>query len=74
MMITINIKWIIYFIKTNKITIPNMNKSVHVVESEVIVITEKEYNTILNGKKSKVNSINDAFTHLILNQRVLPPT
>ena len=49
------------------------NKGIHVFENEIIPLTEKEYNTILASKNSRVKSIDDKFTHFIVNERTLPP-
>ena len=49
------------------------NKVIYVLENEVIPLTEQEAKTIIAAKKSRVKSIDEQFTHLIVNERILPP-
>ena len=57
-----------------QVVFPNMNnKVIYVLENEVIPLTEQEAKTIIAAKKSRVKSIDEQFTHLIVNERILPP-
>jgi len=57
-----------------QVVFPNMNnKVIHVLENEVIPLTEKEAKTIIAAKKSRVTGVEEKFNHLIVNERILPP-
>ena len=53
-----------------KVKLPNYHIPIHLYENEIIPITEKEYNTILSAKKSKVKAFNHDLTEKILKQRL----
>jgi len=57
-----------------QVVFPNMNnKAIYALENELIKLNEKEYNTIIAAKKSRVTGVEEKFNHLIVNERILPP-
>jgi hypothetical protein len=53
-----------------KVKLPNYDIPIHLYENEIIPITEKEYNTILSAKRSRVKAFNHELTEKLLKQRL----